>query len=182
MRSDQWLLSYTIFIFWGHLPLVVVISSLCALKFGHFSLRLKLTSGCWDIPPFIFSGPLCLRSSSFQSSVYFILLQKTQITSADSFRVSLRFQMSGRTRTGNSFNNRPRFILWMELVWTDRLFKLSKMSANANGGPCSLAAQTWRFARPPIDMSGNFPRHVSAVSPSTISPNPWEVIPKVSEP
>ena len=37
-------------------------------------------------------------------------------------------------------------------------------------------------ARPPIDMSGNFPAHVSAESPSNISPNPSEVISEVLEP
>ena len=36
--------------------------------------------------------------------------------------------------------------------------------------------------RPPIDTSGNFPAHMSAESPSNISPNPSEVISKVSEP
>ena len=37
-------------------------------------------------------------------------------------------------------------------------------------------------ARPPIDTSGNFPEHMSAESPSNISPNPSEVISEVSEP
>ena len=37
-------------------------------------------------------------------------------------------------------------------------------------------------ARAPIDMSGNFPAHMSAESPSNISPNPSEVISEVSEP
>ena len=37
-------------------------------------------------------------------------------------------------------------------------------------------------ARPPINTSGNFPAHVSADSPSNISPNPSEVISEVSEP
>jgi hypothetical protein len=36
-------------------------------------------------------------------------------------------------------------------------------------------------AQPPIDMSGNFPARVSAELPSNISPNPSEVISKVSE-
>ena len=36
-------------------------------------------------------------------------------------------------------------------------------------------------AQPPIDMSGDFPAHVSGESPSNISPNPSEVISKVSE-
>ena len=33
-----------------------------------------------------------------------------------------------------------------------------------------------------VSMSGNFPGHVSAESPSNISPNPSEVISEVSEP
>jgi hypothetical protein len=37
-------------------------------------------------------------------------------------------------------------------------------------------------AQPPIDVSGTFPAHVSAESPSNMSPNPSEVIYKVSEP
>ena len=37
-------------------------------------------------------------------------------------------------------------------------------------------------AQPPIDTSGNFSAHVSAESPSNISPNPLEVISEVSEP
>ena len=37
-------------------------------------------------------------------------------------------------------------------------------------------------ARPPIDMSGNVPAHLSAESPSNFSPNPSEVISEVLEP
>ena len=37
-------------------------------------------------------------------------------------------------------------------------------------------------AQPPIDTSGNFPAHMSAESPSNISPNPSEVISEVLEP
>ena len=36
-------------------------------------------------------------------------------------------------------------------------------------------------AQPPINMSGNFPAHVSAESPSNISPNCLELIFNVSE-
>jgi hypothetical protein len=43
-------------------------------------------------------------------------------------------------------------------------------------------ADTKPTAQSPIDTSGNFPVHVSAESPSNISPNPSEVISKVSEP
>ena len=37
-------------------------------------------------------------------------------------------------------------------------------------------------AQPPIDTSGNFPAHMSAESPSNISPNLSEVISEVSDP
>ena len=36
-------------------------------------------------------------------------------------------------------------------------------------------------AQPPINVSGNFPAHVSAELPSNIFPNPSEVISEVSE-
>ena len=55
-------------------------------------------------------------------------------------------------------------------------------SAHADGGPRSRVAHTIPSAQPPIDVSGNFPAHVSAESPSNISPNPSEVISEVSEP
>jgi hypothetical protein len=49
--------------------------------------------------------------------------------------------------------------------------------------PMGVIAHLLRMlARPPIDMSGNFPAYVSSQSPSNISPNPTEVISEVSEP
>ena len=57
-----------------------------------------------------------------------------------------------------------------------------KISAHADGGPRSPSAHAGPFARPPISMRGNFLAHVSAESPSNISPNPSEVISEVSEP
>ena len=57
-----------------------------------------------------------------------------------------------------------------------------EISAHADGGPCSPSAHAGLFARPPISMSGNFLAHVSAESPSNISPNPSEVKSEVSEP
>ena len=60
--------------------------------------------------------------------------------------------------------------------------KREKISAHADGGPRSPSAHAGLFARPPISMSGNFLAHVSAESPSNISPNPSEVISEVSEP
>ena len=56
------------------------------------------------------------------------------------------------------------------------------ISAQADGGPRSPSAHAGPFACPPISMSGNFLAHVSAESPSNISPNPSEVISEVSEP
>ena len=58
----------------------------------------------------------------------------------------------------------------------------STISAHADGGPRSPSAHAGPFARPPISMRGNFLAHVSAESPSNISPNPSEVISEVSEP
>ena len=44
-----------------------------------------------------------------------------------------------------------------------------------------VLAHAGHSARTPIDTSRNFPAHVSAESPSNISPNPSEVIYEVSE-
>ena len=44
----------------------------------------------------------------------------------------------------------------------------------------AVSAHAGPSAQPPIGTSGNFPAHVSAESPSNISPNPSEVISKVS--
>ena len=59
----------------------------------------------------------------------------------------------------------------------------NEISASADGGPRS---QGLRTRDPPlgtpIDTSGNFPVHMSAESPSNISPNPSKVISEVSEP
>ena len=56
-------------------------------------------------------------------------------------------------------------------------FPLAMMGVLAPG-----SAHARPSARPPIDTSGNFPAHMSAESPSNISPNPSEVISEVSEP
>ena len=55
-------------------------------------------------------------------------------------------------------------------------FPLAPMGVLAPG-----SAHVRPSARPPIDTSGNFPAHVSAESPSNISPNPSEVISEVLE-
>ena len=44
------------------------------------------------------------------------------------------------------------------------------------------SAYAWPSARPPINMSGKFSAHMSAKSPSNISPTPYELISKFSEP
>ena len=56
-------------------------------------------------------------------------------------------------------------------------FQLTPMGVLAPGSTHARPS-----ARPLIDVSGNFPTHVSAESPSNISPNPSEVISEVSEP
>ena len=55
-------------------------------------------------------------------------------------------------------------------------FLLTPMGVLAPG-----SAHARPSAQPPIDVSGNFPPHVSAESPSYISPNCLELISKVSE-
>ena len=57
------------------------------------------------------------------------------------------------------------------------IFPLAQMGVLAPG-----SVQARPSARPPIDTSVNFPAHMSAESPSNISPNPSEVISEVSEP
>jgi hypothetical protein len=56
-------------------------------------------------------------------------------------------------------------------------FPLTPMGVLAPG-----SAHARPSAQPPIDVSGYFSAHVSAESPSNISPNPSEVISEVSEP
>ena len=62
----------------------------------------------------------------------------------------------------------------MEYVNIMIKFTLAPMGVLAPG-----SAHARPSAQPPIDTSGNFPAHVSAESPSNISPNPSEVISKV---
>ena len=54
-------------------------------------------------------------------------------------------------------------------------------SFHADGGLIPGSAHTGPSAQTPIDTSGNFPVHVSAELPSTISPVCLELISKVSE-
>ena len=76
----------------------------------------------------------------------------------------------------------PIFCVWF-FFWQfeEKKHEMIDNSAHADGGPRLPSAHAWPFARPPISMTGNFPAHVSAESPPNISPNPSEVIPKVSE-
>ena len=57
------------------------------------------------------------------------------------------------------------------------IFPLAPMGVLALG-----SAHARPSARPPINTSRNFPAHMSAESPSNITPNPSEVISEVSEP
>ena len=57
-----------------------------------------------------------------------------------------------------------------------------EISASADGGPHTQALRTRDPPLgTPIDTSGTFPAHMSAESPSNISPNHSEVISEVSE-
>ena len=76
-------------------------------------------------------------------------------------------------------------LLYTQMVLMERRRFLTKKiinSAHADGVLAPGSAHAGPSARPPINMSGNFPAHVSAESPSNISPNPTEVISEVSEP
>ena len=54
-------------------------------------------------------------------------------------------------------------------------------SAHADGGPHSRVYARETLCSAPINVSGNFPAHMSEESPSNISPNPSKVISEVSE-
>ena len=58
---------------------------------------------------------------------------------------------------------------------------IPKISTHADGGPRSRVCSRDNPAQPPIDMSGNFPAHVSVELLSTISPDWLELFSKVSE-
>ena len=60
--------------------------------------------------------------------------------------------------------------------------KMKKIPLMPMGVLAPGSAHARPSAQPPIDVSGNFPVHMSAESPSNISPNPSEVISKVLEP
>ena len=98
-----------------------------------------------------------------------------------SWILSLNLYIYRDPRSSRTFNN---------LVRT-KTFMFSKYDHNKNiyknfhsrrwGSLLPWSAHARPSARPPIDMSGNVPAHVSAESPSNISPNPSEVISEVSE-
>ena len=61
------------------------------------------------------------------------------------------------------------------------ILKKNVNSASADGGPRSRVCARETLCSAPIDASGNFLAHMSAESPSNISPNPSEVISEFSE-
>ena len=73
-------------------------------------------------------------------------------------------------------------IEWRPKISSEHTFSLNIFPLAPMGVLAPRSVHTRPSARPPIDTSGNFPAHVSAESPSNISPNPLEVISEVSEP
>ena len=63
----------------------------------------------------------------------------------------------------------------LELASPVEIFPLAPMGVLA-----PVSAHAGPSAQPPIGTSGNFPARISAESPSNISPNPSEVVSKVS--
>ena len=85
-------------------------------------------------------------------------------------------QSQSRDRMGQYSS--PLFLTRIHLFpLTYTKFLLASMGVLAPG-----PAHTRPSSRPPMDTSGNVLAHVSAESPSNISPNPSEVISEVSEP
>ena len=70
--------------------------------------------------------------------------------------------------------------LWDNIDYTPSL--LEKFLPTPMGVLATGSGHARPSARPPIYMSGNFPAHMSAESPSNISSNTSEVISDVSEP
>ena len=60
--------------------------------------------------------------------------------------------------------------------------KSLKKSASANGGPCYRVCECQTLRSAPHRHERKFLAHMSAETPSNISPNPSEVISEVSEP
>ena len=109
---------------------------------------------------------LCFIFKKHSISQYFI--PSFHILCVQNLRLTLKYSVDGACRMYNIW-----IFSWYELLQ----FLLAPMGVLAPG-----YAHTRPSARPPIDTSGNFPANVSAQSPSNISPNPSEVISKVSEP
>ena len=77
----------------------------------------------------------------------------------------------------------PKLRIWLLRGWGRCLKVTLQTCAPENFCSCLWGdEQTVKHAQTVSDMSGNFPAHVSAESTSTISPNPSEVISKVSQP
>ena len=66
-------------------------------------------------------------------------------------------------------------------VLTEQFVKPNQFPLTPMGVLAPVSAHVGPSAQPPIDMSENFPAHVSAELPSNIFPNPSEVISEVSE-
>ena len=88
------------------------------------------------------------------------------------------------SRKAEAAEGRPVWQQWNKIMFltTGCLIMIYKISASADRGPRSRVCARETLRWPPINTSGNFPAHVSAESPSNISPNPSEVISEVSEP
>ena len=74
------------------------------------------------------------------------------------------------------------FIYISKWFFTGQIDQLAKFPLTLMGALAPGSAHARPSGQPPIDVSGNFPAHVSAESPSNVSPNPSEVISEVSEP
>ena len=70
----------------------------------------------------------------------------------------------------------PNFRCWTPPI-IYKYFPLTPMGVLVPGSAHAILS-----TGPPINMSGNYLAHMSAESPSNISPNPSEVISEVSEP
>ena len=82
-----------------------------------------------------------------------------------------QFSNGGNKKTKKKWKNSPKIVAYGAFDETVCTAPLGPISAHADGGPRSPSAHAGPFARPPISMSGNFLPHVSAESPSNISPN-----------
>ena len=87
----------------------------------------------------------------------------------------IRFEFTWFLMLGSEFEIPARAVS-ISSIWMAK-FPLAPMGVLVPG-----SAHARPSTQPPIDTSGNFLAHMSAESPSNISPNPSEVISEVSEP